>query len=536
MSDAAVVQCQETLAGLTPLSKTATALPDSVVFESRGCVLVVGDDASVGQVAQRVAEQHSTVVFAPGVDQRAWGGRVTAVGRQVTYLRGHLGAFQASVGSGDDRTDIGVASANSSRFFDLVLDLGAKPLIQSEVKPYGYFAPGRDEAALVQALAALRTLVGRFSKPRYFEYNAALCAHGVSGVAGCTQCLYVCSAQAIRSGGNRVEVDAHLCQGCASCTLACPTGALTFKPLARATVYERLRRLLAEAPAHALVVVHQYTLDAAAQSALAKANAIAFQVDPLPAFGDELWLRTLALGARALVLVEDATMPELTHELLARQIDQLGTVLLALGLDRLRIRTLSEGALLHFLQTEAGLLLPLPSRAPVAELGSWTRFKRLAWIDSLRQLAANSPGLTQVLSTDASLGAVQVNQATCTLCFACVNVCPTRALKNKQDTQPQLVFQESACVQCGLCVAACPEHALSLVPRVALRALSQMSSVVIQQDALFKCTSCGTPFISEKMLASSLKRLQGHTALDEGTRAAIMTCPSCRQREMLVVM
>lgn len=523
------------LLGLMPLAKQAVLAPDQVGFESRGCVLVLGDDDSAGPVAQRVGQHQPVVVFAPGVDKQTWGPRVTAIGRKVTHLSGYLGAFHAEIRLGEDITDVGAASPNPGRTFDLVLDLCQQPLINADVKPLGYFAPGADASALEQVEAILKTLMGRFAKPRYFSYAAELCAHGASGIAGCQQCVSVCSADALHSTGQLIQIDPHLCQGCASCTLACPTGALTFKPLERVSLDQRLQQLLAQAPANPMVVVHQGALDEPAHTALAEANAVAMPVDPLPAFGDELWLRALAHGARALVLVDDAALPQRTRELLARKVAQMRTVLLALGDNPERVQFQPGDTRAHWLTTDAKLIKPLPQRAPVAALASWSRFKRLAWIDSLRQRAAESQGTPQALPLAATIGAVTVNRSTCTLCFACVNLCPTRALKDRHDTQPQLVFQESACVQCGLCVAGCPEKALALSPRVAIRALTQMSSVVIHEEAFFKCTSCGTPFISKKMLESGLKMLQGNPSFDEGTRTTLMTCPSCRQKEMLAM-
>ncbi|OIN94494.1 MAG: hypothetical protein AUJ20_00275 [Comamonadaceae bacterium CG1_02_60_18] len=521
--------------GLTPVPAHGALASDQVEFESLGCVLVLGDDERAGPVAQRVGRHQPVVVFAPGVDKQAWGARVTAIGRKVTHLRGYLGAFHAEIRLGDDVTDVGAASPNPGRTFDLVLDLCQRPLITSEVKPLGYFALNADDKALDSIEVTLKALTGRFAKPRYFSYDAEMCAHGVSGVAGCQQCVSVCSADALHSTGQLIQIDPHLCQGCASCTLACPTGALTFKPMERASVDQRLQQLLSQTPADPIVVVHQGALDEPAHTALAEANAVALEVDPLPAFGDELWLRALAHGARALVLVDDAALPRRTRELLARKVAQMRTVLLALGDNPERVQFQPDNTLALWLTTDSKLIKPIAQRAPVAELASWSRFKRLAWIDSLRQFAAESQGIAQVLPAAATIGAVTVNRSTCTLCFACVNLCPTRALKDRHDTQPQLVFQESACVQCGLCVAGCPEKALSLSPRVAIRALTQMSSVVIHEDAFVKCTSCGTPFISKKMLESGLKMLQGNPSFDEGTRATLMTCPSCRQKEMLAM-
>ncbi|GAB4396364.1 MAG: 4Fe-4S dicluster domain-containing protein [Rhodoferax sp.] len=534
MRVASDADCLAAHSGLIRIEADAHTSPDVVVYQSRGCVLVLGDDARIGPVAQRVAAHHTVVAFAPGVDVSDWGSKVTAVGRKVTHLKGYLGAFQGEIHVGDEITDIGPASPNPSRCFDLVLDLSAQPLIAHEVKPLGYFAPGTDEQALTQAIDAMRTLVGRFAKPRYFNYAGQLCAHSASGFTGCTRCLSVCSAQAIRSTGSNIAVNPHLCQGCATCTLSCPTGALTFRAPDRPTLGERLQAVLADAGKGVNLVVHGPALDPAVPSAWAPYNKVVlFQVDPLPAFGDELWLRALALGAQTLVLLDDPALPAAARALLAERTAQVQTMMAAAGHHAERLAFLSADALPAWLAQRARQVRSEASAVPVAPLKAWDKFKRLAWMDGLRQLG--NTGQTQVtaLPMGAPFGAVRVDAKRCSLCFACVNLCPTRALNAGRESLHQLIFQESACVQCGLCVAACPEKAMSLQARVAPLDLVNLTSRVLHQDALLKCKSCGAPFISQKMLESSWNKLKDHPELSKGGYETLMICPSCRQREML---
>ena len=69
---------------------------------------------------------------------------------------------------------------------------------------------------------------GEFEKPKYFNLDPEICAHGRRGVRGCTRCLNVCPAWAITSAGETVTVDPNLCQGFGSCASVCPTGAITY--------------------------------------------------------------------------------------------------------------------------------------------------------------------------------------------------------------------------------------------------------------------------------------------------------------------
>ncbi len=220
---------------LIRLARNAASADTNVVLESRGVVLVVGDDATVVPHATRLAASLKVVMCAPGAqDALGLPRSVRSLGGRIVSITGRMGAFTARAAtSRDDSADIGAFGPNPDRTFDLVLDLSRTPHLREAVPPLGYFAPGGSAGAIAEALAILPTLVGRFAKPRYFEYAADLCTHGAQGFSGCSRCIDVCSTAAIASARDRVVVDPYLCQGCANCTLACPTGALSFKAVTR---------------------------------------------------------------------------------------------------------------------------------------------------------------------------------------------------------------------------------------------------------------------------------------------------------------
>jgi ferredoxin len=120
--------------------------------------------------------------------------------------------------------------------FDLVLDLGSVPQIALHQPPQGYFHAA-DDAVLIDAVLELRESVGEFEKPKFFNYRQKICAHSRNEQIGCTACIEVCSAGAIRSdaslkgrtgGGGGIVVEPHLCVGCGACTTVCPSGALSY--------------------------------------------------------------------------------------------------------------------------------------------------------------------------------------------------------------------------------------------------------------------------------------------------------------------
>lgn len=521
---------------LTRLPPGATVAPDAVVFESRGVALVVGDDATVMPHAIELFATLKVVVCAPGVaDVAGLPDGIIALGGRVVAISGRLGAFTARAATGPDASaDIGGFGANADRTFDLVLDLSRSPHIRLPVPPLGYFAPGGDLAAIANAIATMRTLVGRFAKPRYFDYAPGLCAHGAQGKTGCTRCLDVCSTAAIRSMGDVVAVDPYLCQGCATCTLACPTGALSFRVPSRDELVEAIARSLAvsrdSGTRSPVLVVHAAVLGDAVRDASLPSIARTLEVSALPAFGEELWLAALAQGAAGVVLVTDAALPPEARELLVQHVAFTRRLLDAAGGRPARIALAGLDTLWQAI-TEAGGAFDPPARmaAPNARAT-----KRESFYAALDAVVADRAPILLALPAGAPLGEVFVDGAKCTVCHACVHLCPTEALIAHTEPRPALWFVEANCVQCGLCVAGCPEQAIALRPRFAADPSTRGTPRLLHEDQLARCTGCGTPFIGQRLLESSLARLQDFPGLaSAGGVARLRLCPACRQRATL---
>ena len=512
------------------------ATSESVAFESRGVVLVVGDDASVVPHAAILSQALKVIVCAPGAQDAPGLPRgVISLGGRIVSVTGRMGAFVARAAvSREESADIGRFSPNPDRTFDLVLDLSRTPHFAQAVLALGYFAPGQDAAAIDEALATLPTLVGRFGKPRYFEYAAELCTHGAQGLSGCTRCLAVCSTAAIRSAGEMISVDPYLCQGCATCTLACPTGALTFKPAPRAELIAQTAQTVADArherlPQPVLLVRRAGTGEGDQGPALPR-DARWLDVPALPAFGEELWFAALAQGAAGVVLVVDESTTAQIRELVAQRVAVAQDILATVGARRERIaiaapEDVASKAAAAIATSHGRVSSPNP-RAPKRALV-------LAAIDGLSSGADLGP---RPLAAGAPFGDVLVDRAKCTVCQACVNLCPTSALVATTEPRPTLSFIEANCVQCGLCEVGCPEKAITLHPRFVADAAARSSARLLHEDEFAHCTSCGAPFMAGRLLASNIARMRDFPGLaSAGGVERLKMCPACRQRESLTV-
>lgn len=425
--------------------------------------------------------------------------------------------------------------------FDLVLDLSAAPILKMPQKPQGYLAPGRDPLEQALAAAELARLVGEFEKPRFFAYDARICAHGRSGKVGCTQCIDVCSTGAISPDGDKVKVEPHLCAGCGGCATVCPSGAMTYASQRVPDTGARLKRMLSvyarAGGRDAAILFHSAHGRELIARLARRGRGLPARVIPLEVFhaasvGIDTMLGAIAYGASQVVLLASDTEADEYGHAIERQMGYAETVLNALGYAGTHLRLLRA--------TEPGALeRSLWELAPARTVGEAATFnlspeKRTTLEFVFDHLAKRAPAPRDAvpLGAGAPYGAVEVNRQTCTLCMACVGACPESALVDGRDA-PALKFIERNCVQCGLCVTTCPENALSLVPRLLLIPAARQE-VVLNEAEPFNCVRCGKPFGTRQMIDVMLGRLSAHSMFaGEGALRRLQMCADCRVVDMM---
>jgi ferredoxin len=427
--------------------------------------------------------------------------------------------------------------------FDLVLDLLSRPLIALHQPPQGYRAPGADPLEQALAAAELVQMTGAFEKPKFFVYKEKICAHARSGITGCTQCIDVCSTGAITAvtKENRVEVEPHLCIGCGACATVCPSGAMTYAYPRVADAGARLKTALkayaAAGGRRAVVLVHNGTDGRELVSRLGRrgkglpANVIPVEVLHVAAFGPDLMLGSLALGAAQVAVLAAGSEAQEYAAALSRQIGYAEAVLQGLGYAGNRLRLLQADEVGRLEQALWSNHVPEGLPAAGFNLGNDKR-RTLEFV--FDHLWAHAPRLAAELPLPAGapFGEIRVDTAKCTLCMACVGACPESALQDSKEA-PALRFIEQNCVQCGLCERTCPEDAITLTPRLVPSAVAKAPRV-LNQAVAFECVKCGKPFATKQMVDNMLQKLGKHSMFVEaGALDRIKMCADCRVIDLL---
>ncbi len=529
--DAAIMPRDAALEALKRYRPKATSVID---FASQGRLLIIGPAAEAFAAAKRLTADLTCAVFVDGeAGHEAVPGVELIEHGHLEALQGYLGAFDVVF------QPVAFGAEAKMRRFDLVLDLSSQPYLHAEVPPLGYFAPV-DEASLEAALEALPELVGEFEKPRFFNYEEALCAHASRGISGCNNCIEACAAQAIRRVGERVEVDPHLCQGCGSCATSCPSGAMSYVYPSREDFLTGARHALkafreAGGTAPRVLLYDDQHGAAVLEPWLERlpASVVPLLIEEIGAIGAESWLTLLAYGAAEVVLYAASGTPEHTIHALRDQLAWLDPVLQGLGLEAHRVRLLDSVAPEQVLDDSAwGDALPESATAAFAAMGGKRTVLRMAMEHLYQQALARPPEQVRLPAT-APFGAVEVDAEACTLCMSCVSVCPVFALQGGGD-QPQLWFHEDKCLQCGICVEACPEDAITLSPRYHFQAQLQPERRLMNEERMFGCVRCGKPFVTEKLMLRMEQKLSAHWMYQsEDARERLRMCEDCRVRSLL---
>ncbi len=394
--------------------------------------------------------------------------------------------------------DFGRAAQTTAEAFDLVLDLRPEPAFAQHAPPQGYFH-ARDERQLVDAVLALRDQVGEFEKPRFFHYKPKLCAHSRNEQIGCTACIDVCSARAIRSDASRkgkagvrvrgptpatpvagglgggIVVDPHLCVGCGACTTVCPSGALAYAAPNTVDQGRKLRTLLAAyrqaGGQEAALLLHSEGAGTRLIEDLGRAARTDAAVRGVPArviplslwhtasVGLDLWLSAIALGASQVwVLVTDEEAPQY-RQALAEQMAVGQALLAGLGYPGEHLRLIAAPNLANGARDLAALdaALQAPAARGVARPAALSpqADKRATLELAIDHLIAQSvrPELALRQAQDGREHTVRPE-----LVEGAVEAIALPAAGSPLGT---LVVDSAKCTLCLSCVGACPESALA---------------------------------------------------------------------------
>ena len=521
---------QAALVADAALARPATRALDVV---SGGLCLVLGPAEAAIPAAERLCGALAVTAVVPDASGVVLDRRYDVAEGRIHGASGTMGRFAVEIDAlrelvpGGRVPGWGPPRSGARSNCDLILDLrGETPLFPAHEKRDGYLRPDpRDPRAVADALLQAVQMVGTFEKPLHLRYEPALCAHSRAGKPACSKCLDVCPTSAIMDAGDVVAIDPLACAGCGACAALCPSGAIAYDDPPVDHLWRRLDAMArayraAGGAAPRLLVHDDHGLEAIALAARhgrgLPADVVPLGMSTVSGFGHAEMLGALGAGFAA---VDVALAPRSDRETLGKEAALAGAIA---GPGRVRLLEVADPDALSDDLYEAEA--PAPLAEPILPIGTRRQVTRTV------ARALHPGGAPIALPDHAPYGAVLVDTDACTLCLACVSLCPSGALMDNPDL-PQLLFQEEACLQCGLCANVCPEDAITYERRLdpSDAALSQR---VLNEEEPAACVECGALFGVQSTIDRIVEKLAGRHPMFASGEAArmIRMCDDCRVR------
>ena len=469
--------------------------PEYVSYHGQNRLLIIGRETDLDRVLARVDGTFRLFWLADSSNSISKAGVETLKRDDDTRLSGFLGQFQLN-----HYPDL---------LFDQVLDFQQPPSIDCSVPPFGYHAI-TDNHSLDTAIAGLVDMIGDFDKIKYFKLDSNLCAHQQNGITGCQRCIEVCATDAISSVNGQISVNPWLCQGCGDCSSVCPSGAISYRHPDLETTLQSLKTALTDHSGPVLFYSGETPEDL-------PADILPFQLEALGVLNLAIAMNAIAYGTDRVLIRDEKLTPE-SQQVLVALIDEANTLLSAMGFGE-RLMSWNTQNPLPALEP---LTIPPARYQPEADK---RRAIRMA-TDHLNQYS-NPPASVCDLPQTAGFGRIDVRQSACTLCMACVSVCPAQALQSGSE-RPQLKFIEANCLQCRLCENACPEQAIKLIPRYQFDSALARQTELLYEEKPFLCINCQKPFASECMINAILQKLQHHPMFQGQRKQQLLLCEDCK--------
>ncbi len=498
--------------------------PTSLIsYQSNGRIVVIGDQSSLGLCRQWNNPDNLTLISTTEESVPPSSNGVIHLQKRNIRINGYLGDFIIELRDTNDNLQT-IAT-------DILLDLSPEPVNKQQLLPPGYLHTRINAENSNEIEAQVADLVGEFDKPKFFSYDASICAYSVNAKTVCTQCIDACPAGAIESIEESIQVNPYLCQGGGSCATVCPSGAIQYSYPSLIDSGRQLRKMLrafTEANGEQAIIFFHSEAWSPQEMMDTHDNVLPVQVEELASIGMELCLSALTYGAAQVVLMLDDVVPVKSASVLLAQAEWIQMVLKDLAMNPDQICLLSPSS--DFEPLSDAVVVD-PAASDIVDN------KRQALYQSLDYLVSqlNRAHVISTLPHAAPFGTATIDEKRCTLCLSCVGACPGKALQDGSNREiPEIFFIESNCIQCGACTQTCPEDAISISPRMVFDRERRNTSRSLNQDAPFGCIQCGKPFAPTSVIHKMQEKLRDHYMFNNDRALdRLKMCEDCRVADIV---
>ena len=536
-SDKSASAKQAALLSELTLNKPMTLVKD---IKSNGVCLILGKDEKALNLAEKLCESLAvTVILSRPLDSLIPTSRYDIAVGEIAKIEGSLGNFKITANqfsmldpSGRGAADFGSRKDEATSECDIIVDLlDGRPFFPAGEKRDGYLREDTNNSlGLEQLVSKAINFWGEFEKPLYVKFEGDLCAHSRASLKGCDRCLNVCPTGAIQPAGDIISVNSDICAGCGSCASVCPSGAISYDDPPIDYTLQLLQKFvhtyLANGGSSPRLLFHDSEFGIELISLSARfgkglpSNVIPMSVTNIESISHTEMLAAFATGYHEIFILKTPKTEEVSLDL---QLAIVKEVLKTTGNDQHRVKMIdtSDPQLLEQELYQENFSEPVTT--PVHLLGQKREVTRTA-----ASAIEKNKGSIIPLPSKSPYGEIVLDTNKCTLCLACVSLCPTDALQDNAD-RPEVNFTEISCIQCGICANTCPEKAIKLQPRLDLSAQA-LSQRHLHSEEPFSCISCDRPFGVRSTVEKIVKQLEGNHWMykNSDNTKLVQMCDDCR--------
>jgi len=379
--------------------------------------------------------------------------------------------------------------------------------------------------------------LGKIKKRRVLSLNLENCAAGKSETVGCELCEIACPYGAITRAGDRISFDEVACRACGICSAVCPISLPQLREYPDDTIYSQIEVLLGKTKKDTSLKVLLFacsecekTLDFVGRKRLQYPPVLPLLVSCVDSVSEAHILRAFDMGADGVLLLKcEDCLPVAGESAVKFANMTLGAFGLGERVKRIQVDADEPGtfvsAVADFVQ---GLSQsPIKEKKPIQLDKTAKRDVILSLVHGLSVKTGISPNFVEE-DTGFPFADITISEK-CTICNACMNMCPMNAILRKEN---KVNFIYGHCISCGLCEKACPEGALKLNKVLDFAKLSDLKEITLAESELVKCEACGKAFITRAALNRTSNLIRGSEGSDELSTeerlGLLKYCEDCR--------
>ncbi|MDD5485158.1 MAG: 4Fe-4S binding protein [Methanocellales archaeon] len=400
----------------------------------------------------------------------------------------------------------------------------------------GIYLCGDDPSSAVLEIVSN---LGKIKKRKVLSLNLENCAAGKSEMVGCELCEIACPYGAITRAGDRISFDEVACRACGVCSAVCPISLPQLRECPEDAIYSQIEVLLGKTKKDTSLKVLMFaclecekTLDFVGRKRLQYHPVLPLFVSCVDSVSEAHILRAFDMGADGVLLLECEDCP---HDAVAGELAvkfanmALGAFGLGERVKRIQVNADEPGTFVSAVMSFVQGLSPSPikEKKPIKLDKTAKRDVILGLVHGLSVKTGISPNFVEE-DTRFPFADIHISEK-CTLCNACMNMCPMNAIIRKEN---KVNFIYGYCISCGLCEKACPEGALRLNKVLDFAKLSDLKEITLAESELVRCEACGKAFITRAALnrtSNLIRGLEGTDELSTEERLGLLKyCEDCR--------